>query len=1058
MSLWRPRRPHALPVAAAIVLSLSSAPGALAQSALVNGRTVTLVSATPTGAAGNGQSYGGAAHAAGGGACLVFGSLASDLAAGDANAVADVFVREGAVTTLESRASDGAQGDGPGDIWNGMAASARCRVVAFGSRATNLVPGDVDGRQNVFVRDRDAATTTRVAVPAGDPGALRDAGSPSLSEDGRWLAFDTAVDPLLGAGQVYLFDRDGQQVAAIGGPYARRPAVSGDGRFVAFATYTRGSVPGLVYDDRLWLHDRDANGTRELARLGDPSDDIDLAGRPAISRDGRLVAFASSRQLLPADANRAYDVYLQDTLTGERVLLSVGPDGTAAGALGPVMSPDGRFVAFTSTSPILRPAGASTALLVVDRVAGNGPQLVLWTTSEWLVANAFTPDGLRLAVTTTANWAATDTRADSADVYLVSLDSDDDGVPDAWETRFGMNPYAADASGDADGDGRTNLEEFLAGTHPRGLFTRMLAEGATGLFATTLGLANPDDGAATAVVSHLPASAPGAQVVRYGADLGPGASRLLEVGRLPGLAAAEFSTLVESDRPLAVERLMTWDARSYGGHTETGLGTAGTSWFFAEGATHSHFDLFYLLQNGGDAVADVDVRYLLPAPASPFSKRYQVPPHSRRTIWVNHEDLRLASTDVSAHIVATQPIVAERAMYLSRPGLAYAAGHASAGALAPSTTWAIAEGATGPFFDLFVLLANPGEEAADVRLRYLLPDGATVEREHVVPPGSRATVWVDYDAPALTDTAVSTVVTSGNGVPVVAERAMWWPGPPAQWLEAHAASASPGAARRWLLPPSAVLTQGAHSFLLLANPASAETAVEVVFRFEDGTTQRLARALPAQSRTNVWVNVEVPATRLAPASVLVTADGPIVVERADYWQAEGVPWEGGTATRATPVPLTSDDEAGFRLEAGATLRASFDDLMPGTYPVPLQLDEVRIDLTAAREAAVRPPLADGSRLATSFLAAGVADFGNNVVIALPEGTTAAGLWIESAGPLVVTATDTEGGGAVAHVGATGLPAFVGFHGGPGLRAIRVSSPSGAVSPIVNVGDIVYAKP
>ena len=72
------------------------------------------------------------------------------------------------------------------------------------------------------------------------------------------------------------------------------------------------------------------------------------------------------------------------------------------------------------------------------------------------------------------------------------------------------------------------------------------------------------------------------------------------------------------------------------------------------------------------------------------------------------------------------PIVVERAMYVSLPGQSFAAGHNSAGVTAPATRWFLAEGATGTFFDLFVLIANPSAQAAEVDVEFLLTDGTVV--------------------------------------------------------------------------------------------------------------------------------------------------------------------------------------------------------------------------------------------------------------------------------------------------------------------------------------------
>ena len=128
-------------------------------------------------------------------------------------------------------------------------------------------------------------------------------------------------------------------------------------------------------------------------------------------------------------------------------------------------------------------------------------------------------------------------------------------------------------------------------------------------------------------------------------------------------------------------------------------------------------------------------------------------------------------------------------MYLDVPGRLFGAGHESAGVTAPATEWFLAEGATGPYFDLFVLIANPANADAQVEATYLLPDGTVIVKPYTVAANSRFNIWVDYEDARLADTAVSTTIQSTNGVPVIVERAMWWPGD-ADWYEAHN---SPGA-------------------------------------------------------------------------------------------------------------------------------------------------------------------------------------------------------------------------------------------------------------------------
>ncbi len=219
-------------------------------------------------------------------------------------------------------------------------------------------------------------------------------------------------------------------------------------------------------------------------------------------------------------------------------------------------------------------------------------------------------------------------------------DGDGDTLPDAWETRFGLDavaPYGdSGAYGDPDKDGITNSEESQRGTHPRGFYTRYFAEGATSdFFDTELALVNPNDD--TALV-NLRFQQPGGATTAHAVSLPPRSRRTVDPKVDAGLRDAEFSTVVESDQAVIVDRTMTWSsAQRYGSHSETSVASASLTWYLAEGATHSGFDLFYLLQNPGAEAAHVRVRYLLPAGA-PLTKDYVVPPGSRFNIWVNHEE------------------------------------------------------------------------------------------------------------------------------------------------------------------------------------------------------------------------------------------------------------------------------------------------------------------------------------------------------------------------------------------------------------------------------------
>src|SRR5205085_10183738 len=157
-------------------------------------------------------------------------------------------------------------------------------------------------------------------------------------------------------------------------------------------------------------------------------------------------------------------------------------------------------------------------------------------------------------------------------------------------------------------------------------------------------------------------------------------------------------------------------------------------------------------------------------------------PPSLCTIWVNSVP-GLGGGDVSAAITSTEDIAVERAMYLDGEGTPFLAGHDASAVPAPALSWFLAEGATGTFFDEYILLANPSSTPALVQVDYLLPDGMIVPKAYELSPESRRTIWVDWEHPWLWNTAVSARLRSLNGVPFVAERSMWWAD--GGWYEAH---------------------------------------------------------------------------------------------------------------------------------------------------------------------------------------------------------------------------------------------------------------------------------
>ncbi len=508
-------------------------------------------------------------------------------------------------------------------------------------------------------------------------------------------------------------------------------------------------------------------------------------------------------------------------------------------------------------------------------------------------------------------------------------DADGDGLPNDFETKYGLDPFGGPGSGpndDPDGDGKTNLQELLEGTHPRGFVITYLAEGATGpFFDTRLALANP--GPTTALV--LTRFQKGDRtVIRHYTTIAPMSRATIDVETLAGLEAAEFSMLVEADVQVVADRTMTWDQSGYGSHAERGILTrTATKWYFAEGATFGNFNLFYLVQNPTDQDADVKVTYLLPSGA-PLVKHYLVQAQSRFNIWVDAEGADdpnlapLANAELSAIIESVNgvPIIAERAMYLDQPGRPLGAGHESAGVTAPATQWFLAEGATGNYFDLFILIANPENEAAAVQADFLLSNGQVITKTYQVGANSRFNIWVDEADEALADVAVSTRITSTNGVPIIVERAMWWPGPTsATWHEAHNSPGETTTGTRWALAEGELGGgRETETYVLIANTSAYVGQIRATVLFEDGSApiSRVSgdRATPGSpelpglapnSRTSIVPAVHFPETQGKRFGMMIESIGgapaQIVVERAMYSNAGGVRWAAGTNALATKL-------------------------------------------------------------------------------------------------------------------------------------------------------------
>ncbi|MGV3520521.1 hypothetical protein [Luteitalea sp.] len=446
---------------------------------------------------------------------------------------------------------------------------------------------------------------------------------------------------------------------------------------------------------------------------------------------------------------------------------------------------------------------------------------------------------------------------------------------------------------DADGNSSTDTITLTVSE-----FSYYLSEGATGsFFDLDVLIANPTDTTADIAVSYLK---PDGTTVPQVFTLAGKARRTVRVEEVSGLEDTAVSAVVRSLNavPLAVERTMFWDTSYYGGHTGNAVEAPRTRWLFGEG-NQGFFDTYVLLANANDATAVATITYLVEGGPN-VAQVYTVAPTSRLNVYAGLVP-QLAGKSFSIVVTSTLPIIAERAMYFGQR--LFEGGHESAGVADPSTTWFHAEGATGAYFDTYVLVGNPNPAAATLTFTFLKGDGSSLVRSKVVPANGRLTLFVDAEDPALADTAVSTTVVSD--IPVVSERAMYWAGTSTTWGEAHNSFGVTRGGQKWALAEGRVGQEPEfETYVLIANPSTAVAQVRATFLRSTGTPIVKTYDVLPTSRFNIWVNAMVPELADEDFGVLVEVINGIdvVVERAMYWSSGGVAFAGGTNATAVRIP------------------------------------------------------------------------------------------------------------------------------------------------------------
>ena len=333
--------------------------------------------------------------------------------------------------------------------------SADGRFIAFESTATNLVVGETNNKSDVFVRDRLTEITTRISVNStGNQGSF-DAFNPAISADGRFVAFESNSTNLVAAdtnniSDIFLHDRLNGTTTRIsvgstgqeGDRPSLNPSISADGRFVAFESNSTNLVAGDTNNNSdIFVHDIQTNTTTGISVDSTGNQGNIGSFNPSISADGSFVAFDSlADNLVAADTNSTRDIFVHEipTNTTTRVSVNSSQNQGNFGSISAVISADGRFIAFESNASNLVAAdtNGTSDIFVHDRLSNITSMASVNSTGDRANRSSFKPsisaDGRLVAFDSLAdNLAAADTNGTN-DIFVRDRDT-------ATTTRISVN-------------------------------------------------------------------------------------------------------------------------------------------------------------------------------------------------------------------------------------------------------------------------------------------------------------------------------------------------------------------------------------------------------------------------------------------------------------------------------------------------------------------------------------------------------------------------------------------------------------------------------------------
>jgi Tol biopolymer transport system component len=314
------------------------------------------------------------------------------------------------------------------------------------------VPGDTNRARDIFVYDRDNGTLELISKGPGGRQANGDSQRPTLSTDGRYVAFWSAADNLVDGDtnrvtDCFVQDRQTHETVRVDvGPgdvqangECARPVISGDGKLVAFESAAtnleKTGVLGKSTDTNkardVFVRDLVAGTTTRISVTSDGKQGMGESVRPSISTDGRYVSFQSDAPLQADDTNKKTDVYVHDMQSAETTRISVGPGGVEGngGSFSPSLSADGRLVAYWSNASNLVSGDTNKTgdVFVFDRNDGSTVRVSVGpgdVEGDGMSSDpSISPDGRYVAFWSGATNLVPDDTNGKRDIFLADRDS-----------------------------------------------------------------------------------------------------------------------------------------------------------------------------------------------------------------------------------------------------------------------------------------------------------------------------------------------------------------------------------------------------------------------------------------------------------------------------------------------------------------------------------------------------------------------------------------------------------------------------------------------------------